>query len=178
MVSTPLRRILEQAGVRPEKIMVMPNGVCLQHFQPASASVELRQRLGLAGQTVIGFVGWFRQWHGLEMLLEAFQRSGLGRQRVKVLMIGDGPAMPELREFTADKGLTEHVIFTGPLPHAEVPAYLDLIDIAVQPAANEYCCPMKILEYMALAKPIVAPRQENIQELLRENESACFFHAR
>src|ERR1022692_911369 len=50
-------------------------------------------------------------------------------------------------------------------------AYLDLIDIAVQPAANEYCCPMKILEYMALGKPIVAPRQENIQDLLREGES-------
>jgi glycosyltransferase involved in cell wall biosynthesis len=69
----------------------------------------------------------------------------------------------------------EHVIFTGPLPHAKVPPYLDLIDIAVQPAANEYCCPMKILEYMALGKPIVAPRQENIQDLLREGEEALFF---
>jgi glycosyltransferase involved in cell wall biosynthesis len=51
-----------------------------------------------------------------------------------------------------------------------MPRYLDLVDIAVQPAANEYCCPMKILEYMALAKPIVAPRQPNIQEVLREGE--------
>jgi glycosyltransferase involved in cell wall biosynthesis len=49
------------------------------------------------------------------------------------------------------------------------------IDIAVQPAANEYCCPMKILEYMAVGKPIVAPRQENIQDLLRDEEEAQYF---
>jgi glycosyltransferase involved in cell wall biosynthesis len=83
--------------------------------------------------------------------------------------------MADLRDYVAAHDLKEHVIFTGPLPHAQVPPYLDLIDIAVQPAANEYCCPMKILEYMALGKPIVAPRQENIQDLLREGEEALFF---
>jgi glycosyltransferase involved in cell wall biosynthesis len=175
VVSTPLKRILEQAGVRAEKIEVMSNGVCLEHFQSQSASEELRRKLGLAGQTVVGFVGWFRKWHGLELLLEAFHRAGLAKQNVKVLMIGDGPAMSGLREFTEENRLMDSVVFTGPLPHAEIPPYLDAIDIAVQPAANEYCCPMKLLEYMALGKAIVAPRQENIQELLREGEEAEFF---
>ena len=175
VVSTPLRRILEQSGVEPDKIEVMTNGVRLDHFQPQAASQELRRKLGFSGQTVIGFVGWFRKWHGLELLIEAFQRARLNDENVKVLMIGDGPAMAGLQELVRANKLSDAVIFTGPLPHAEVPAYLDLIDIAVQPAANEYCCPMKLLEYMALGKAIVAPRQENIQEVLREGEEAVFF---
>jgi glycosyltransferase involved in cell wall biosynthesis len=175
VVSTPLARLMQAAGVPQEKLEVMSNGVCLEDFQPAAAQPELRARLGLDGCIVIGFVGWFRKWHGLELLLEAFYRSGLAAGRVKVLLIGDGPAMPDLRRFVDAHHLQDSVVFTGPLPHAEVPPYLDLIDIAVQPAANEYCCPMKILEYMALGKSIVAPRQENILELLREGEEAQYF---
>jgi glycosyltransferase involved in cell wall biosynthesis len=175
VVSTPLQRIMVQAGVRASRLVVMPNGVDLHKFTPQPASDELRRSLGLDGAVVIGFVGWFRKWHGLELLLEAFHGSGLAARNAKVLLIGDGQAMDGLRDYVATHNLKEHVIFTGPLPHAQVPPYLDLIDIAVQPAANEYCCPMKILEYMALGKPIVAPRQENIQDILREGREALFF---
>jgi glycosyltransferase involved in cell wall biosynthesis len=175
VVSTPLRRIMEQAGVRPEKIHVMTNGVRLEHFQPQLLSEITRRSLGIRnGETVIGFVGWFRKWHGLENLLEAFAKSGLSG-RAKVMLIGDGQAMPDLQRYVKDQRLEGDVIFTGPLPHAQIPAYVSAIDIAVQPAANEYCCPMKILEYMAVGKPIVAPRQENIQDLLRDEEEAQYF---
>jgi glycosyltransferase involved in cell wall biosynthesis len=175
VVSTPLQRIMAQSGVRAARLVVMPNGVDLHKFKTQPGSPELRHSLGLDGRVVIGFVGWFRKWHGLELLLEGFHRSGLAGQGAKVLLIGDGQAMADLRAYVEEHGLREHVVFTGPLPHAQVPPYLDLIDIAVQPAANEYCCPMKILEYMALGKPVVAPRQENIQDLLREGEEARFF---
>ncbi len=175
VVSTPLRRIMEHAGVKPEKIQVMTNGVRLDHFQPQLMAGITRQSLGIQnGETVIGFVGWFRKWHGLENLLQAFVESGLSG-RAKVMLIGDGQAMPDLQRYVKDHRMEGDVIFTGPLPHAQVPAYVSLIDIAVQPAANEYCCPMKILEYMALGKPIVAPRQENIQDLLRGEEEAQYF---
>jgi len=175
VVSTPLRRIMINAGVSASRLVVMSNGVAVDRFQPRIAPPDLRDSLGLNSAIVIGFIGWFRKWHGLELLLEAFHRSGLAARNAKVLLIGDGQAMRDLQEYVATHGLRESVIFTGPLPHTQVPAYLDLIDIAVQPAANEYCCPMKILEYMALGKPIVAPRQENIQDLLREGEEALFF---
>jgi len=175
VVSTPLRRIMQDAGVDASRLVVMSNGVALDRFRPQPASAELRRSLGLDGALVIGFVGWLRNWHGLEMLLDAFRLSDLAARGAKVMFVGDGQAMAGLKSYVATNGLTEHVVFTGPLPHAQIPPYLDLIDIAVQPAANEYCCPMKILEYMALSKAIVAPRQENIQELLREGEEACFF---
>jgi glycosyltransferase involved in cell wall biosynthesis len=175
VVSTPLGRILEENKVPAAKIEVMSNGVALEDFKPRPASPQLRARLGLEGFTVVGFVGWFRNWHGLDLLLEAFHKSNLASHAVKLLLIGDGPAMPDLKSYVEKHQLGESVLFTGPVKHAEVPDYLDLVDIAVQPAAIEYCSPMKILEYMALGKCIVAPRQENVQELLKEGEEAQFF---
>lgn len=174
IVSTPLRKIMTELGVKPEKLMVMPNGVRTELFKAANTSTELKTSLGLQNKTIIGFVGWFRKWHGLEMLVDAFLRANLAAENGALLLIGDGPAMEDLRRAVERYDLTNAVVFTGPLPHEKVPQYLELIDIAVQPAANEYCCPMKILEYMALGKTIVAPRQENIQELLGEREAEFF----
>ena len=176
VVSKPLARLMESSGVAPARIEVIPNGVSLEDFRPDAITpdfhqrlgIPLRQRLGLSDHFVIGFAGRFGAWNGLELLLEAFLRSNLSRKRVKVLLIGDGPAMKDLRRFVKQHKLADSVLFTGPLPHADVPRYLDLLDVAVQPAANEYCCPMTILEYMALGKPVVAPAQENIQELLSD----------
>jgi len=83
--------------------------------------------------------------------------------------------MPGLLEYVKTNNLEGAVVFTGAIPHAMVPQYLELFDIAVQPAANEYCCPMKILEYFGLGKPLVGPRQENIQELVREGVDALLY---
>jgi glycosyltransferase involved in cell wall biosynthesis len=175
VVSTPLKRILEGEGIRSGKIVVMTNGVNRERFQGNGSSAELRSRLRLDGKTVIGFVGWFRKWHGLDLLLEAFRRADLGRQGGRLLLIGDGPFMPVLREYVQTHQMQDAVIFTGPLPHEQVPDYLGLVDIAVQPAANEYCCPMKVLEYMGMAKAIVAPRQENIEEIVQDGDQAVLF---
>ena len=175
VVSTPLKRILVEERIRPEIITVMPNGVNCERFSRNGGSAALRARLKLDRKTVIGFVGWFRNWHGLDLLLEAFHQAGLSRQGGSLLLIGDGPMMPALQEYVATHNLQDSVVFTGPLPHEQVPAYLDLVDIAVQPAANEYCCPMKVLEYMGMAKAIVAPRQENIEEIVRDGDQAVLF---
>lgn len=175
VVSTPLKRILSGEGIRPEKIVVMTNGVNRERFTRNGDSAALRSRLHLDGKTVIGFVGWFRNWHGLDLLLEAFHRGQFPQHGAALLLIGDGPFMPVLQDYVKTHNLQDSVIFTGPLPHDRVPVYLDLVDIAVQPAANEYCCPMKVLEYMGMAKAIVAPRQENIEEIVSDGEQAVLF---
>ena len=175
VVSGPLKRILAAEGVSAGKIVVMPNGVDLAAFGEARDATALRERLGLAGATAIGFVGWFRPWHGLEMLVEAFAHADLQRKGAKLLLIGDGPATPALRKQAAALGLDDSVVFAGAVPHEAIPDYLALVDIAAQPAANDYCCPMKVIEYMAMAKPIVAPRQENITELLADDAEVVTF---
>lgn len=175
VVSTPLKTIMESFHVTGSKIVVMSNGVSLEQFRTGVPSQELKTELGLTGSPVFGFVGWFRKWHGLEMLVDAFHDSGLAAAGAQVLLIGDGPAMDGLRDLVRKRNLERQVRFSGPVRHIEVPRYLDLVDIAVQPAANEYCCPMKVLEYMALAKPVIAPRQDNITDLVSEGENAILF---
>jgi glycosyltransferase involved in cell wall biosynthesis len=174
VVSGPLKRIMAANGVHESKMVIMPNGVNLQHVR-AGGSEELRLRLGLRGKTVIGFVGWFRRWHGLEFLIDAFAHSDLASRGAALIFIGDGPAMPGLRAQAAARLPEGAVVFTGGIPHEEIPGYLNVIDIAVQPAANPYCCPMKIIEYMGLGKAIVAPKQENIEELLTDGSEALLF---
>jgi glycosyltransferase involved in cell wall biosynthesis len=179
VVSSPLRRILEESGVRREKLAVLPNGVNLSSFtNPIVNPDDLRRKYQLEGRTVIGFVGWFRSWHGIDLLIDAFAQAKLSDKRAALMLIGDGPERENLRKQVRQLGLEEHVIFTGAVTHREIPSYVALLDVAVQPAANEYCCPMKILEYMGLGKAIVGPRQENIQELLEEGREALMFAGR
>ena len=175
VVSTPLRRMMISAGVEEKKLVVMHNGVEAWAFGSDTKQGALRCSLGLENKTVIGFVGWFQKWHGVELLLQTFHRGNLAQRGGVVLLVGDGPAMADLRTYARANGLLGDVIFTGPVPHSDIPFYLGIIDIAVQPAANEYCCPMKILEYMAAGKPIVAPRQENIEEILKDGQNARLF---
>jgi glycosyltransferase involved in cell wall biosynthesis len=175
VVTESLRQIMVLNGVRPKHLIVMNNGVNLAHLSLRSDSTALRRRLGLESKVVIGFIGWFRNWHGLDLLIDAFYLGHLSSKGVVLLLVGDGPDMKRIRRQVTRLQIGDFIMLTGALPRSVVPEYLALFDIAVQPAANEYCCPMKLLEYMALAMPIVAPRQPNVQELLREPEEAILF---
>jgi glycosyltransferase involved in cell wall biosynthesis len=174
VVSGPLRRIMEQNGIRSSKLVLIPNGVNLKQLGDTSGVDEVKQTLGIGNRVVIGFVGWFKRWHGLEFLIETYLQSGLRQDEAVLMLVGDGPATPELKEIVAQAGGEDRIIFTGGVPHESISAYLNTIDIAVQPAANEYCCPMKVIEYMGVAKAIIAPRQENITELLNEDTALLF----
>ncbi len=174
VVSTPLARILTADGVLPDKLIVTPNGVDPDRFDAAVDAAFLRETLHLNGKVTIGFAGWFKSWHGIEFLIDAFQKATLDKKGAVLVLIGDGPQMPQIRSHVERCGLGPSVVFSGPLSHEEIPTWLSLLDVAVQPAANEYCCPMKVIEYMAMRKAIVAPMQENITELVSPSEAALF----
>jgi glycosyltransferase involved in cell wall biosynthesis len=72
-------------------------------------------------------------------------------------------------------GLVDRVVMTGPVDHDAVPSHIAALDIALQPRATAYACPMKLLEYMATARAIIAPDQPNIRELVSDRESARLF---
>ena len=177
VVSGPLGDILVGQGTDRSRLVLMPNGVDPSKFRPMPADPALQARYGIAGKKILGFLGWFRPWHGLDLLIRAFHRAGLHSRDCAILLVGDGPARADLETLTRSLDLEQHVRFTGSVRHEDVPAHLALIDVAMQPAANEYCCPMKILEYFALGKPVVAPDQANIAELVREGEDALLFRA-
>ena len=175
VVTGVMRDMIAELGVPKEHIVVMTNGINPEEFHPEIDDSEIRRRHGLEGKTVVGFVGWFRPWHGLEMLLEQMRPMLAEREDLRVLLVGDGPAAPFLKEFVEKHGLVEQVVFTGPVKRAEIPAHVAAMDVTVQPSATAYACPMKIIEYMALGKCIVAPNQPNIAEILADGVNCSMF---
>jgi glycosyltransferase involved in cell wall biosynthesis len=176
-VTAVMKQMLERAGVPSEKITVMHNGVDSDRFNPSISGESIRRRYKLDQKLVIGFVGWFRPWHGLDTLLEAVRDAIHTGSNIHALLVGDGPSYRELYSYCEKNGLLSAVTFAGPIARQDLPEHIAAMDVAVQPSATEYACPMKIIEYMAMAKCILAPDQANIRELLEDGSCAFFFGA-
>ena len=171
-VTRVLADILEADGVPAGKVVVMPNGV-RREFGTRGDGAAFRRRLGIPDDgVVVGFVGWFRPWHGLEGLIETAASDAWREAKIHLVLAGDGPAMPALRDIRARLGLEDRVFLCGSVPRQEIESALASFDIAVQPAVTSYACPMKIIEYMAAGRAIVGPGSDNVRELLVDGETA------
>jgi glycosyltransferase involved in cell wall biosynthesis len=176
VVSTPLKQYLESIGVPRDKCIVMPNGADAERFAPRQADRALRERLAIpADRCVIGFTGVLRPWHGLDLLVTAaagMAQNGLG---VFLLIVGDGPYRATLEKMVRESGLADSVCITGRVPHREVPDYVALFDAAVSPRATFYASPMKVIEYMALGKPVVVPGTPNFLDIIDDRAEGITF---
>jgi len=157
-----------EAGVR-----VIHNGANLAAAPSADAVEAARRRIGIPrGALVLGFVGFVRAWHGVGWALEALTDLP---PNTHLLVVGDGPALDDLRARADVLGLAPRVHFTGRVPHEEVAALSELIDVALQTAAVAYASPLKLFEYMARGRAVVAPDQPNIREILTDGDNALLF---
>ena len=167
VVSTPLREYLESIGVPRDHCVVMANGVDPERFSPREKDVALRTELGIpADSFVIGFTGVLRPWHGLDMLVDALADLVARGLNVYLLIIGGGPYEVELDAQIKKLNLSRFVKITGRVPHDRVPGYISLLDVAVSPRATFYASPMKVIEYMALGKPVVVPGTLNFLDIV------------
>lgn len=177
-VSEALRDRLQRAGVPAGAIRVLPNAVDTRLFHAGLDGEPVRERLNLEGRFVIGFVGTFKKWHGVELLLEAFQDLHRGDPSTHLLLVGDGPLRLELDEEVRKTGLEEAVTFAGGVPHHEVPQYLAAMDVAVAPypaLEDFYYSPIKIFEYMAAGRPVVAGRIGQVAEVVLDGVTGRLF---
>lgn len=159
------------AGVPPGRITVVPNGIDLADFPEPAAR---REGAPDSGALVLGFVGFVRDWHGLDKALHGIA-AWRGDRPLSLVVVGDGPARPGLETLAAELGIADRVRFTGLAARHAVPALVAGFDIALQPAAVPYASPLKVFEYMAAARAIVAPDQPNLREVLRDGETALLF---
>ena len=167
-VTEVLKSMIVARGVAPERVVVIPNGIDPGRF------ADLPEPARDPAEVVLGFVGFVRTWHGLDAVIKAMAAYA-GPPRLRLVIIGDGPARPELEALTASLGLGERVSFPGIAQPADVPRLVAGFDIALQPKVVAYASPLKVFDYMAAGRAIVAPDQPNIREILADGQTALLF---
>ena len=177
-----LRSDIIDRGIAAHKVTVIPNAVDAERFSMnGQADSELQARLGIAGKTVLGFIGSFYAYEGLILLLEAMPGVLEEIPDVRVLLVGGGPQEGRLRERVDELGLNEAVIFTGRVPHDTVQAYYNLIDVFVYPRLpmrlTDLVTPLKPLEAMAQGRLVLASDVGGHRELIRPGVNGELFRA-
>jgi len=177
-----LRLDLCGRGIPDSKITVIPNAVDVENFAFGVPGDEaLRAELGLVGKRVLGFIGSFYAYEGLDLLLRALPAILQQAPDVALLLTGGGPQEANLKQLVQELGLQKHVIFTGRVPHADVQRYYNLVDVLVYPRHSmrltELVTPLKPLEAMAQGRLLVASDVGGHRELIRDGETGMLFRA-
>lgn len=159
-------------GTDSSKIIVVPNGVNLGKIRVDSAlKTDIRRKYAIGGDTtVIGFVGSIFPYHGVDLLIRAFasvMKLNPGRS-LRLMIVGDGYVLDELKHLAGELGIGEQVLFTNSVEHKLVFSYIDVMDITVLARSNWYCSPVKIFEYGALGKAIIAPDTLPVKEVMQD----------
>jgi glycosyltransferase involved in cell wall biosynthesis len=163
-VSAELARQAEAMGADPARIAVTPNAVDAELFAPPPAGPE-----HAPGRWVVGAACSMRAYHGMGTLLEAAARLREAIPGLRLLLIGGGPMLNELTKQAGELGIAGIVEFAGVTAHEDVARRLRECDACVCPnegEANQYNCPMKIFEYMAMRIPVVASRWGDIPNIV------------
>ncbi|MGV6820770.1 MAG: glycosyltransferase [Parvularcula sp.] len=168
-VTAVLGDMVAARGVDWDRISVIPNGVDDRTLVVADPD-PIREKYGLGTALVLGFVGFVRDWHGVDRVID-WLASEAGRG-ASLLLVGDGPATPALHEQAARLGVADRFIVTGVVQRQEVAAHVAAFDIALQPAVTPYASPLKLQEYMAQARAIIAPDAANIRETVTHGQDA------
>jgi len=177
-VSRTLCNHFDAAGVKARKVEILPNGVDISIFRPEVDDPLLRSQLKPEGRFVVGFVGSFKAWHGVDFLLQVFKWLRRKDASYHLLLVGDGPMRARLEEETRRLGLQEAVTLVGNVPHEEVPQYLALMDVAVAPypALDDfYFSPLKLYEYMAGSRAVVASRIGQVAEVIADGLTGLLY---
>ena len=175
-----LRRDLIARGIAPAKIMVSPNGVDLGLFgDPPPRDTALSAELGLDGAEVVGFIGSFYDYEGLDDLIAAMPALVALRPKLHALIVGGGPMEDALKAQAARSPAADHIRFVGRVPHEQVERYYSLVDVLAYPRKmmrlTDLVTPLKPLEAMAQMRLVAASDVGGHRELIEDGVTGTLF---
>jgi len=177
-----IRGDLIKRGIPDDKITIIPNAVDIENFEPIEGrDAQLAAQLGLDDKPVVGFIGSFYAYEGLDLLLAAVPRVLESLPDLQGLLVGGGPVEQQVREQVQQLGIGERVHFTGRVPHDQVSRYYSLVDVSVYARhpmrITELVTPLKPLEAMAQKSLFLASDVGGHRELVRDGENGVLFRA-
>ncbi len=180
VVSSAMKKYLvEKTSVKSENILVVANAVNPSHIQPdqahqreISAFYELN-----SDHVVFGFVGSIFPYHGVDLMIESFAALQEEYSNARMLIVGAGEVLPNLQSRVLTLGLEKKIHFTGNVAHQKVYDYLSLMDITIMARSNWYGSPVKIFEYGAMRKAIIAPNVVPVQDVMLHREHGLLIEA-
>lgn len=164
------------AGGSQAQVLVNPNSVNTTLFHPSVPRASMDDWTGSG--PVIGFCGSLKPWHGVEHLLAAFRQVKAQRPDARLLIVGDGPRKDWVDGYVAGSGLGDSIRLTGWREYAQLPSLLTHMDVAVAPypeIEGFYFSPLKVFEYMAAGRAVVASNIGQIRELIRDADTGLLF---
>ena len=177
-----LRGDILARGIPAEKVTVIPNAVNIENFSIDEApDLQLAKELGLEGKKLLGFIGSFYAYEGLNILLQAIPQMLAKNPDIRVLLVGGGPQEKQLKAQAVELGIQDKVIFTGRVPHDQVQRYYNLVDVLVYPRLKmrltDLVTPLKPLEAMAQGRLLAASDVGGHRELIEDGKTGVLFTA-
>jgi len=176
VVSSYLKQhLIQEYKIPAKKILVVPNAADPEKFFLDTKPASDVNGISLSNKKVIGFVGGFYPWHGLNLLVRAYAMAIKKFPEAVLLLIGDGPESYSIKALVNELGVSSQVIFSGNIPHNELPAYVASFDVGIMPDSNEYGSPMKIFEYMVMKKPVIGPDYGPLLDVIDHGDQGLIF---
>jgi glycosyltransferase involved in cell wall biosynthesis len=167
-VSDALDVQLGELGFPEDRRFVLPNGVDTDKFCPGTVDDRIRRDNGLGGRFVVGWVGGFRPFHGLESVPDLARRLRERFPAAALCLIGTGPLLGQMREQI--RGLEDTVRIIAPVTHEQIPRWVRSFDACLLLAHDSdfHYSPLKLYEYLACGKPVIAARVGQVEQVMRE----------
>jgi glycosyltransferase involved in cell wall biosynthesis len=179
-VSQEVKNKVVAMGVEEKKVIVTPNRVDSTLFHPAIDGAGIADRYNLRNKKVIGWTGSFRGFHALDHVVNAFEIVHKKHPDTVLMLVGDGLEFEKIKGIVHSKNLQDYVIMTGKRDFIEVPSYIVNFDVSVVSARSAegfHYSPLKLREYLAVGKAVIAPKAGDLPQIFNEGEDLLFYEA-
>jgi len=178
VINEKLKDYVKELGAPSERTQILGAGIDIQRFDPLIRGDTLRQHYGLAkDDVVLFFMGWLYQFSGLKEVASQLARTD--NRNLKLLIVGEGDAYEALQQIREKHNLKDRIVLTGKKPYEEIPSFIAASDICLLPAYPDEkimqdIVPIKLYEYMAMEKPVIATRLPGVMREFGEDNGVVY----